>query len=87
MRLLIFIVFTATAFAAQAQCKTYFIGVNRDTLNCVDHNGLKQGKWIIEHPQIRITPASTEEGEFRNNEREGLWRRFNKMGDLLAEEN
>lgn len=87
MRLVFFLLLVATSFGARAQCKTYFIGINRDTLNCVDANGRKQGKWVIEHPQIRITPASTEEGEFVNDEREGLWRRFNKMGDLLAEEN
>lgn len=70
-----------------SQCKTYKISGNGDTLNCVDFNDLKQGKWVVTTPKLRGEPGFEAEGVFKNNRKEGLWRTFNLMGDLIAQEN
>ena len=43
--LIILLVFIS--IKSYGQCKDYIIGVNGDTLNCVDFNGKKQGRWVI----------------------------------------
>ena len=73
--------------ATSAQCKTFRIGRFGDTLNCTDVHGLKQGKWVVHADPLRGNPGYEEEGTFKNDKKEGLWRRFNLMGDKLAEEN
>lgn len=70
-----------------SQCKSYKLSSNGDTLNCVDFNDLKQGRWIITTPKLRGEPGFEAEGIFKNNRKEGLWRTFNLMGDLIAQEN
>ena len=70
-----------------SQCKSYRLSSNGDTLNCVDFNDLKQGRWIITTPKLRGEPGFEAEGVFKNNRKEGLWRTFNLMGDLIAQEN
>lgn len=70
-----------------SQCKSYKLSSNGDTLNCVDFNDLKQGKWIVTTPKLRGEPGFEAEGVFKNNRKEGLWRTFNLMGDLIAQEN
>ena len=70
-----------------AQCKTFKLASNGDTLNCVDFNDLKQGRWIVTTLKLRGEPGFEAEGVFKNNRKEGLWRTFNLMGDLIAQEN
>jgi antitoxin component YwqK of YwqJK toxin-antitoxin module len=70
-----------------SQCKSYKLSSNGDTLNCVDFNDLKQGRWIVTTPKLRGEPGFEAEGVFKNNRKEGLWRTFNLMGDLIAQEN
>ena len=41
------------SFNVNAQCKEYIIGVNGDTLNCVDMNNKKQGRWVIKVDNLR----------------------------------
>jgi hypothetical protein len=53
----------------------------------VDVKGKKQGRWVIKIDEVRGEPGFEEEGEFRNSKKEGLWRRFNLQGDLIAIEN
>lgn len=79
--------FLLVSAVLSAQCRTYRMGVKGDTLDCVDMQGSKQGKWVIHVDEIRGNPGYEEEGIFRNNQKEGMWRRFNLMGDLLAIEN
>ena len=69
---------------ANSQCKTFRIGSKGDTLNCNDYQGLKQGKWSVHVDQLRGEPGFEEEGVFANNRKEGVWRRFNLMGDIMA---
>lgn len=70
-----------------AQCKDYRIGVKGDTLNCTDVKGLRQGKWVNHVDEIRGEPGYEEEGEYRAGKKEGVWRKYNLQGDLLAVEN
>jgi antitoxin component YwqK of YwqJK toxin-antitoxin module len=49
--------------------------------------GMKQGKWINKYPKLRGEPGYDEEGEYKNDRKEGMWRTYNLMGDLLAQEN
>lgn len=70
-----------------AQCKTYLLSTNGDTVNCTDFNNHKQGKWLIKGEPLRGEPGFTEEGIFKDDKKEGQWIKFNLMGDVIAEEN
>jgi antitoxin component YwqK of YwqJK toxin-antitoxin module len=72
---------------ASAQYKTFELSKNGDTLNAVDKNDMKQGKWINSMPELRGEPGYEEEGLYKNNEKTGLWRKYNLNGDLIAIEN
>ena len=71
----------------KAQYTSYKISPTGDTLNAVDKKGLKQGKWVISVGEIRGEPGYDEEGIFKNDKREGPWRRYTAQGDLIAYEN
>ena len=62
------------------------IGVKGDTLNGVNAQGQKQGKWVIRYEEVRGEPGYEEEGEYKNGLKEGVWRRYSLMGDLVAVE-
>ena len=83
----LFFIFLFIASDIQSQCKTYRLTSNRDTINCTDFNNNKQGKWIIRVEELRGEPGYEEEGVFKNNLREGKWRKYSLMGDLLSVEN
>jgi hypothetical protein len=72
------------SLTAGAQWKNYQIGPKGDTLNRVDMQGKKQGPWVIRVDNLRGERGFEEEGHFRNDLREGLWRRFSLEGDLIA---
>lgn len=72
---------------AFSQYKSYIIGVKGDTLNIVDKKGLKQGKWVVRYEELRGEPGFEEEGEYKDNRKEGTWRRYSLQGDLIAVEN
>src|SRR5215217_170339 len=85
--LLIAAFFIFTGLAGQAQWKNYIIGAKGDTLNRVDMKGLKQGPWSIHVAALRGEEGYEEEGYFKDDKREGVWRRFSLEGDLIAFEN
>lgn len=87
MRYLLGLVFLFLTIGPKAQCISYTLSSRGDTLNCMDTKGLKQGKWIVPIPKLRGEPPYEEEGIFVDSKKEGQWRRFNLMGDLLAQEN
>jgi len=87
MRCLLLPLLIIFSLEASAQCKTFRISTKGETLDCVDMKGLKQGKWAIRVAPLRGNPGYEEEGLFINNLKEGTWRRFNLMEDLLAVEN
>ena len=55
-------------------------------MNRVDKNGLRQGPWVIKVESLRGERGYEEEGEFRNDQKEGVWRRFSPDGDMIAME-
>ncbi|MDQ6845428.1 MAG: hypothetical protein M3Z92_13935 [Bacteroidota bacterium] len=69
---------------ADAQYKSYMISVKGDTLNAIDKKGMKQGKWVIHTDELRGEPGYEEEGEFINDKKEGIWRKYTLKGDLIA---
>lgn len=72
---------------AIAQYKTFELTLNRDTINGIDKKNMKQGKWIIKVAELRGEPGYEEEGVFKNDKKDGVWRRYNINGDLIAREN
>ena len=70
-----------------AQYKTYELTAERDTINAIDKKDQKQGKWIIHVGSLRGEPGYEDEGIFKNGKKEGVWRRYNLNGDLIAIEN
>lgn len=83
----LFLALVFISYAAFTQCKTFRLTKKGDTLNCTDFNNNKQGKWTIHLEEVRGEPGYEEEGVFKNNLREGKWRRYTLMGDLMAIEN
>ena len=75
------------AGGARAQCVTYTIGAKGDTLNCVDTGHHKQGPWVVHVDPLRGEPGYEEEGIYYNNVKDGIWRRYDLQGDLIAVEN
>jgi hypothetical protein len=75
------------SISTEAQYKSYIISVKGDTLNIVDKNGLKQGRWVVHVDPLRGEPGYEAEGVFINNKKEGLWRKYDLTGDLIAIEN
>lgn len=71
----------------EAQCLTYKLDDKGDTLNCVDQHHKKQGRWVIHQDELRGEPAYDEQGIFEDDAKEGVWKRFDGMGDLIAVEN
>ncbi|HRI24199.1 MAG TPA: hypothetical protein PLZ45_05960 [Ferruginibacter sp.] len=70
-----------------AQYQSYKLSDTGDTLNAIDKNGLKQGKWVIHVDEVRGEPGYEEEGLFKNDKKEGVWRIYNLNSDLIAVEN
>jgi len=69
-----------------AQLKSFLLTENGDTLNKIDNNNLKQGRWKIRVNALRGEPAYDEEGVFKNNLKEGVWRKYDAYGLLTAKE-
>jgi antitoxin component YwqK of YwqJK toxin-antitoxin module len=85
--LFVVIAFQFFLFRADAQYKSYKISIKGDTLNAIDQNGLKQGKWVVHVDPLRGEPGYEEEGVFVDDKKEGHWRKYTLRGDLIAYEN
>jgi hypothetical protein len=83
----IIIVIFLTGYRATAQYKEFKLSPKGDTLNVIDKNNLKQGKWVIVVAALRGEPGYEEEGYFKDDQKTGPWRRYNSTGDILAVEN
>src|ERR1051325_11680403 len=75
------------SLGANAQWKSYIIGVKGDTLNRMDLQGRKQGPWVVQVDELRGEPGYEEDGFFVNDKKEGRWVRYSLGGDRLAVEN
>lgn len=73
--------------AADAQYKSFSLSVKGDTLNAIDKKGMKQGKWVIHKDPLRGEPGYEEEGEFADDKKENVWRKYTLQGDIIAIEN
>ena len=75
------------SFNASAQYKSFIISAKGDTINVVDKKSLKQGKWVTTVAELRGEPGYEEEGYYKNDKKNGPWRKYNSTGDILAVEN
>ena len=67
-----------------AQYKSFKISVKGDTINKIDKKNLKQGKFVLRREELRGEPGFEEEGIFKNDIKEGIWRRYNLQGDPIG---
>ncbi len=81
--LMLFVIFSSTV---HAQFKTYSLNSNGDTINAVNKDGQKTGKWVYRVEELRGNPGYEEEGVYVKNQKDGYWRRYNLDGDLIAVE-
>jgi hypothetical protein len=86
MRRILFFLLLISSLNTYSQWKSYSIGAKGDTLNCVDQRDRKQGKWVNHYDEVRGEPGYEEEGEYRNNRKEGTWRLYTLSGDLAGVE-
>ncbi|HUR10639.1 MAG TPA: hypothetical protein VM012_04685 [Flavitalea sp.] len=77
----LFVLFSLPAFS---QWKDYKLTPKGDTINRIDQQGRKQWEWVIRYETVRGEPGFEEEGEFRNDRKEGEWRLFTLGGDLVG---
>jgi hypothetical protein len=63
------------------------LSANNDTINRVDNNNLRQGRWAVKIESLRGEPGRDEEGVYKDGKKEGIWRTYTSMGDLYAIEN
>lgn len=79
---LLFLFFTGVS----AQYKSFKLNTEGDTLNAIDKNDMKQGKWVVHVDALRGEPGYEEEGIFKDNKKEGIWRQYSSTGDIIAVE-
>ena len=73
--------------SSMAQWKSYrLVHDGKDTINCIDNNDFKQGRWVVKVDAKRGEPGYEEEGIFKDGKKEGTWRAYTEMGDLFATE-
>lgn len=65
---------------------SYKLTPRGDTINRLDQQKMKQGPWVLRFETLRGEPGCEEEGYFLNDKKDGAWRRFSLMGDLIARE-
>ncbi len=69
------------------QYKTYKISEKGDTINAIDKKDMKQGKWVVHIDEVRGEAGYEEEGIYKNDKKEGIWRLYNLTGDIIGVEN
>lgn len=72
------------SFSGIAQYKSYRLSSKGDTINIVDKNNLRQGRWVVKVDGVRGEPGYEEEGIYKDGKKEGVWRAYTLMGDLFA---
>lgn len=84
MKIYLFLLLFSLSCKGFSQAGSFIIGVKGDTLNKIDRKNLKQGKWVIRLDEVRGEPGHEEEGEYKNNRKEGTWRIYSLQGDLTG---
>jgi hypothetical protein len=84
-RVALFLLFTLSGYlSGYSQWKDYTIGPRGDTLDAVDKQDRKQGKWVNRVDELRGEPGFEEEGVYKDGKKEGTWRIFSLQGDLIG---
>lgn len=83
---LLVICLQGAALSGYSQWKSFIISPKGDTLNAVDQQDRKQGRWVNHFDEVRGEPGFEEEGLFVNNRKEGTWRLYSLGGDLIGVE-
>lgn len=78
---------TMFLFLVNGFAQTFKLAENGDTLNYTDAKKLKQGKWVIRVEPLRGNEGYEEEGVFKNDKKEGVWRMYSLNGDIIGVEN
>jgi hypothetical protein len=69
-----------------SQWKDFIISPKGDTLNRVDKQDKRQGRWVNHFDEVRGEPGYEEEGVYIDNRKEGTWRLYSLGGDLSGVE-
>lgn len=85
-RYLLSVICVCCFITTRAQYKEYKLSPKGDTINIIDSEGKKRGKWVIHYDEIRGEPGYEEEGYYKKGEKDGYWRKYNLQGDLIAVE-
>lgn len=72
------------ASSGYAQYKSFKISAKGDTINRIDKKNLKQGKFVFHTDELRGEPGFEEEGIYKNDAKEGVWRKYNLQGDPIG---
>ncbi len=83
--IVLFLLMMSQSLVAQ-QWIDYVLTPRGDTINRVDKQKMKQGPWSLHYEQVRGEPGFDEEGYFENDKKEGVWKKYSLMGDLIAKE-
>ncbi len=84
--ILVFACLQVVGLRGYSQWKSFIISPNGDSLNCVDKQDRRQGRWVIHVDEVRGEPGYEEEGVYKDNRREGNWRIYSLQGDLSGME-
>lgn len=87
MRFIFFLIAIISFHSGFAQWKDYKLTASGDTLNRIDMNDRKQGIWVNKYDKVRGEPGYEEEGFYIDDRKEGEWKLYNLMGDLVGIEN
>ncbi|WP_126971796.1 toxin-antitoxin system YwqK family antitoxin [Gynurincola endophyticus] len=87
MRYILSLIAIFLCVAATAQWKSFELTKDGDTINRQDMVGRKHGPWVIKVEGLRGEQGYEEEGWFSYDKKEGEWRMFSLMGDLVGVEN
>ena len=82
--LVLILFFLNVVLSADAQYKSFKISVKGDTINKIDKKGFKQGKFVLRREELRGEPGFEEEGIYKNDIKENIWRRYNLQGDPIG---
>jgi hypothetical protein len=77
---------TIFLFLMNGYAQTFKRNADGDTINYTDAKKLKQGKWVIRVEEQRGNEGYEEEGIFKNDKKEGIWRLYNLQSDLIGVE-
>ena len=83
MKYLLFFVLLIS-YQGFSQWKTYRLTPRGDTINCIDQQDRRQGRWVVSVDGVRGEPGYDEEGMYKDGKKEGMWRVYTTMGDLYA---